>query len=184
MASPRRSHLLHLLEKYEPSPSEEQPLAEMLLLLSEAGDPLSRHVFDPGHFTASGCVLAPDGESILLIHHKRLDRWLQPGGHIDPADESAMAAARREVYEETGVAVGGAESRLLDLDIHPVPEGKGEPPHRHFDLRFLFRANGETLAPAVDEVNEVAWVRFVDVEGRSVEPSLHRMAEKAAAVAG
>lgn len=183
MVSSRRSELLRLLDSYEPSPSEEPALAEMVLLLSEAADPLSRYTFDPGHFTASGCVVAPEGDAILLIHHKRLDRWLQPGGHIDPSDESAMAAARREVFEETGVPVAGVEARLLDLDIHPIPPGKGEPRHRHFDLRFLFQAASEALAPAVAEVNEVAWVRFADVDERSVETSLRRMAHKAA-VAG
>ncbi|MEN8041330.1 MAG: hypothetical protein ABFR95_07475, partial [Actinomycetota bacterium] len=47
-----------------------------------------RSEFEPGHFTASGFVTSPDGEALLLIHHGKLDRWLQPGGHIDPEDAS------------------------------------------------------------------------------------------------
>ena len=73
--------------------------------LARSSDPTDRDRFVPGHFTASGFVVSPDGSSLLLIHHRRLDRWLQPGGHIDPEDASPIAAAAREVTEETGVSV-------------------------------------------------------------------------------
>ena len=71
-------------------------------LLGYPGDPFSRRRFDPGHFTASAFVLSPDGGSIVMIRHRRLDRWLQPGGHVEAHDRDVKEAARREAIEEAG----------------------------------------------------------------------------------
>jgi 8-oxo-dGTP pyrophosphatase MutT (NUDIX family) len=179
--SSRRYDLLQTLDQYVAGSTEERAKAEMTLLVSSTGDPFSRYSFDPGHFTASACVLSPDAVSILLVHHKRLDRWLQPGGHIDPEDGSAIDAARREVVEETGVALADTDPELLDIDIHPIPSGKGEPRHRHFDLRFLLQAAGAVLEPADAEVNAAAWVPLGEVKELSNEASLRRMVSKLAA---
>ena len=75
----------------------------VLMLLECSPDPFSREQFTPGHVTCTGLVLAPDGERLLLVHHRRLDRWLLPGGHVEPDDAAIWHAARREVTEETGV---------------------------------------------------------------------------------
>ena len=77
--------------------------ARLLSLLREHPRPLERTSYDPGHVTASGLVLSPDGSSVLLVLHRRLGRWLQPGGHLEPGDPDIAAAARREVREETGL---------------------------------------------------------------------------------
>jgi len=143
------------------------------LELSEAGDPTNRDRFDPGHFTASGFVVSPDGSSLLLIHHRRLDRWLQPGGHIDPEDPSPIVAAAREVEEETGVATEPIVAHLIDLDIHSIPARDPEPEHEHFDLRFAFRALEARLI-ADDEVNDAIWVPWADVETYNVDASVLR----------
>jgi len=82
-----------------------------------------RSAFEPGHFTASGFVASPDGSSLLLIHHGKLDRWLQPGGHFEEIDASVEAAAKREVLEETGVGnLTRIGSALVRIDAHPIPE--------------------------------------------------------------
>src|ERR1700723_1473213 len=73
-----------------------------LLLLACTPAPFSRHQFTPGHITCTGLVLASDGERLLLVHHRRLDRWLLPGGHVDPDDTEIWETASREVIEETG----------------------------------------------------------------------------------
>src|SRR5438309_7839913 len=75
----------------------------ILMLLASTADPFSRHQFHSGHITCTGLVLAPDGERLLLVHHRRLDRWLLPGGHVEAEDAEIWDAARREVVEETGV---------------------------------------------------------------------------------
>src|SRR5207248_3022376 len=104
--------------------------------------PFSRRQFAPGHITCTGLVLSPDGREALFVHHDRLGRWLLPGGHVEPEDESVAAAARREVAEETGVELKAGEARLIGIDVHGIPPAKGEPYHQHHDLLFWFRAKG------------------------------------------
>src|SRR5436305_15267957 len=74
----------------------------ILMLLDCSPAPFSRDQFAPGHITTSGLVLSPDGDRILILHHRRLDRWLLPGGHVETTDPTIEAAAAREVLEETG----------------------------------------------------------------------------------
>ena len=152
-----------------PSPA----VVERALELARSSDPTDRNRFVPGHFTASGFVVSPDGSSLLLIHHRRLDRWLQPGGHIDPDDISPITAAAREVAEETGVSVVPILSDLIDLDIHPIPPRAPEPAHEHFDLRFAFRALDETLV-ADEEVFDAMWVPWDDLDAYIVDASVTR----------
>jgi len=129
----------------------------VLMLLDHTPAPFSRNQFTPGHLTATGLVLAPDGERVLLVHHKRLDRWLLPGGHIEPEDPTPAEAARREVIEETGVSLaarGGAE--LVGIDVHGIPPKGAEPYHLHHDLIFFFRAATEHVQTS-EESRDVVW---------------------------
>lgn len=112
-----------------------------------------------GHLTASAFVVDRERRRLLLIHHKALNRWLQPGGHAD-GDPDLLGVACREVLEETGLeALEPVSLRPFDLDIHPIPERKGVPEHLHYDVRFLFEADG-AFSPQGDEreVHGAAWV--------------------------
>jgi 8-oxo-dGTP pyrophosphatase MutT (NUDIX family) len=149
---------------------------ERALELARVSAPTDRNRFDPGHFTASGFVVSPDGASLLLIHHRRLNRWLQPGGHIDPEDTSPIAAAIREVMEETGIETEPITDGLIDLDIHPIPPRAPEPEHEHFDLRFALRALDDRLV-ADDEVYDARWVPWAHVGSYDVDESGLRGAE-------
>ncbi|MGH9666567.1 MAG: NUDIX domain-containing protein, partial [Bryobacteraceae bacterium] len=77
----------------------------ILQLLAHSTRPFSRDQFSPGHITATGLVLHPSRDAVLLVHHRRLDRWLLPGGHVEDADTAIYNTARREVIEETGVCL-------------------------------------------------------------------------------
>jgi len=96
-----------------------------------------------GHLTASAIVIDNTSENILLIWHEKLQRWLQPGGHVEvEADTNLAEAARRELIEETLLDISAItlESELpFDLDVHTIPARKEEPEHNHYDVRFLFR---------------------------------------------
>src|SRR3954454_4721813 len=88
----------------------------VLHLLDFTPNPFSRHQFTPGHITCTGLVRSPDRESILLIHHGRLDRWLLPGGHVEAEDHELWDTARREVVEETGATLEPGRAGLIGID--------------------------------------------------------------------
>lgn len=175
----RVSHLRALLEAHQPASSlEHSHRAHMLSLCDAQGDPMARDHWDPGHFTASAFVLSPDGDQVLLIFHGKLHRWLQPGGHIDPGDPDILAAAAREVAEETGITdpipVGAG---LFDVDVHRIPARKGDPEHRHFDARFLFRAPSLHMRAGSD-ARDARWVALHEVAEAESDASVMRAIDK------
>jgi len=127
-----------------------------LLLLLHTPSPFSRSQFAPGHVTATGLVLAPDGERLLLVHHAKLNRWLMPGGHVAEDDHELWETARREVVEETGVLLRASPANLVGIDVHGIPPHKSEPYHLHHDLNFYFRAESDDYRLS-HESRAVAW---------------------------
>ena len=127
----------------------------VLNLLEYSPAPFSREQFTPGHITCSGLVLAPADQRVLLVHHRRLERWLLPGGHVEPEDATIADSARREVVEETGalLAPGGL---FIGADVHGIPAKRGEPYHLHHDLMFHFRATAEEFRVS-EESHAVVW---------------------------
>jgi 8-oxo-dGTP pyrophosphatase MutT (NUDIX family) len=173
--------LTELLAALEPADADEaEHRRQMLALLGGGETTLSRHHYAPGHFTASAFVLSPDESALLFVFHRRLSKWLQPGGHIDPEDADVIAAARREVAEETGVdeldAPAGPPS-LFDVDIHAIPPRGTEPSHEHFDLRILVRARRARLRPDSD-ARDARWVEFADIQKLDTDDSVRRVVAK------
>jgi len=150
-----------------------------LALLARDEAVCSRASFDPGHVTASGLVLSTDGEAIVLVFHTRLQRWLQPGGHIEATDETVVDAARREVLEETGIAVdAGVTPVLVSVDVHEIPAARGEPAHRHHDLMFRFVApGGDPMAGA--GALRVSWANVDRLGDFGVDGPLRRAVARA-----
>jgi 8-oxo-dGTP pyrophosphatase MutT (NUDIX family) len=117
-------HVIAVVGSYHDT-SDSQALKSqelILMLLKCSSDPFSRSQFAPGHITCTGLVLAPDAERVLLVHHRRLDRWLLPGGHVEPQDEWIWDGARREVVEETSVELQAMPVPFLaSMDVHGIP---------------------------------------------------------------
>ena len=113
---------------------------------------------------------------LLLIHHAKLGRWLQPGGHVDEGEE-VLAAAIREVSEETGVTGVPIREGIFDIDVHPIPAHGDQPAHNHFDVRFLLGATTEDLVRS-DEVLGVRWVPFAEVGDIDTDQSVLRATTK------
>jgi 8-oxo-dGTP pyrophosphatase MutT (NUDIX family) len=163
---------------YQPDDPRERGFQERMRQLLAMAAPTSRSHFAPGHLTASAFVLSPARDALLLILHKKLGLWLQPGGHIEPSDASLAAAARREVAEEVGLALPtSAEGAVFDLDIHRIPARRDEPEHEHFDVRFLFQA--PTLSFTTnDEVVAARWAPLAEIDRLTTDESVLRVARK------
>lgn len=146
----------------------------ILALLDGSQDPCARTGFQPGHVTASGLVLSDGGDAVLLVFHARLNRWLQPGGHVEASDASVVAAARREVREETGLGVDdGSDATLVGVDVHEIPAARGEPAHRHHDLMFRFVTPRHTPRPGPGTLR-AEWCAVSRLDERGVDDPLRR----------
>lgn len=157
-----------------PDPDDRARIERCRRLCEEPFDPCARTCFGPGHFTASALVLAPDAADLLLVAHRTLGRWLQPGGHFEAGDPSVAAAVRREIAEETGLVGDDLVplcDGLFDVDIHAIPARGGEPEHEHFDLRLAFRARHRALPPGGEGARR--WFPAAEVL-RLGDPSLAR----------
>lgn len=177
------SPLLALLARHVPTDAKErEDLERMRTFAAELASPFSRSQAH-AHFTGSAVVVDPAGERVALVHHAKLHRWLQPGGHADTADEGRMeTTALREAREETGCQVRFHPSapRPLDVDIHRIPARKDEPEHLHLDVRYLLVAdNPEALAHDPNESFGIQWVPWDQALDRADEAPLRRLLEKA-----
>src|SRR4029453_12775659 len=130
------SSLDEILSRHQPGDEPEaDDLARIRAFVARHDQPFDRLIAE-GHLTASALVLTPDGQRVLLLHHAKLRRWLQPGGHAEAGEAQAEAAA-------PGPGRPGDPPLPLDVDVHDTPPRGGEPAHEHLDLRYLVVAHGD-----------------------------------------
>lgn len=130
-----------------------------------------------GHLTASAWLVDPAGREVLLTHHRKLDAWLQLGGHCDGNTDPA-AVAICEAEEESGLEVELLWPDILDLDVHAIPARRDDPTHDHFDVRYALVSRSGREYRVSDESHDLAWVRLDEIESYTAEPSIQRMARK------
>lgn len=169
------------LNNHKPAQGREtESLAKMHRFIETDGDNLFCRSNQKGHFTASAWVVNGQMDKVLLVHHKKLKAWLQPGGHADGSDD-ILAMAQQEVWEETGIKDTklGLEG-IFDVDAHNIPEapknGVLEPAHVHYDIRYLLIADDSIPLKVSDESHDVKW--FDLNEANKANPWLERMIEK------
>jgi 8-oxo-dGTP pyrophosphatase MutT (NUDIX family) len=123
-------------------------------------------------------VFDPKAAAVLLMHHKKLQKWLQPGGHCD-GNSNFIEVAQKELWEETGLKLNPVSSEAFDLDIHSIPASSAESAHLHYDWRVLFTADSRAPMPKNDEGNLVKWVPLLEISEHTREESILRMVRKA-----
>ena len=185
-----RQPLLKMLERYASQFPNETDVARQITELVNRSPDCFERTCRPGHITGSAWVLSHDRSQCLLLHHRKLDRWLQPGGHAD-GQTDIEAVALREAQEESGLQqlalqqTGGALVPL-DIDVHVIPAREDaatgkliEDAHEHHDIRFLFvAAPGQELVQN-EESNALRWFSRQQLLNITNEPSVLRMLHKA-----
>jgi 8-oxo-dGTP pyrophosphatase MutT (NUDIX family) len=178
-----RQPLLSLLRAYNPTdPHEQMMLGDTLTFVTQHENCFERSLLE-GHITGSAWIVSPDRQQVVLIHHRKLDRWFQPGGHAD-GNPDVAAVALQEAQEETGlqtlslIHAPGESSTIFDVDVHPIPERGNVPTHLHYDIRFLIQANPHEPFGYSDEIKDVCWVYIKEIIRFSDEESIKRMAHK------
>ncbi len=159
---------------------EAADLRLMRFALQSLARPFARDTW-PGHFTSSALIADAQLEQVCLLHHVKLARWLQPGGHVEPTDADFVAGALREAREETGLPVvvhPAAGAGLLDVDVHVIPARKHEPEHQHLDLRVLLCAPLEPPRPPAGESQQVRWFSLAEARQLQLDAALVRLLEK------
>jgi 8-oxo-dGTP pyrophosphatase MutT (NUDIX family) len=185
-----RRPLLDMLACYRQRfPTEADVVDRIVALVEEHADCFDR-TCRPGHITAAAWILSADRRRCLLTHHRKIDRWLQLGGHAD-GQTLVEEVALREAREESGmtdfdmVSIDGAVLPL-DVDVHDIParyDVSGqliEDTHEHHDIRFLLVARDEQPIRVSDESHDVAWFTCEEVLRLTNEESVLRMLYKAA----
>ena len=134
-------------------------------------------------FTATVYILDDERRQVLLVHHKKLEKWLPPGGHIDP-NETPPEAAIREAKEETGLDVELIKQENIWIDrpnakslvrpylclLEEIPAHGDHPAHQHIDQIFIGRVVGGNSNHNGDEVHDMKWFSLDDLE--TLEPEV------------
>jgi 8-oxo-dGTP pyrophosphatase MutT (NUDIX family) len=170
----KRNRLLGLLDNYQ---GDSTIIAGFKEFVEDNVDCFERSN-KAGHITASCWLVSRDGQKTLLTHHRKLNKWLQTGGHCD-GDSDVLRAALKEAREESGIeewelVVEG----IFDIDIHQIPGRPQEPEHFHYDVRFLFKTLENETYVVSDESHDLAWVEHQNLEDYTTELSMARMSEK------
>jgi len=164
-----------LTDYLQDNPNEKSNVKRMLKFLTDEQDCFSRANLS-GHFTASAWIIDNTHKWVLMTHHRKLNKWLQLGGHADE-NENLLQVAHNEAVEESGlVDFTCLSKKIFDLDIHQIPQYKDIPPHFHYDVRYIFKSRMDTDNIVVSkESNDVAWISKDDVLNKNNEASIKRM---------
>lgn len=158
--------------------SSECEFREKMVQLIDSGVNCFERDCYPAHFTGSALVVSGDGSKVLLHHHRKLDRWLQFGGHCD-GDEDVLGVAQREALEESGITgLIVASARPFDLDIHEIPAHGVEPTHLHYDVRWMLIAPEEAEFAMSDESLELRWFTPMEIPALQLDGGLKRLLQK------
>ena len=173
-----RKKLLALLERYrEKNPEETDVVDRFVDFVTAHADCFERSLSE-GHITGSAWVVDRNGTRVLLTHHKRMNKWVQLGGHTD-GHHDVLAAALREAEEESGIeGIRPLSGDIFDIDVHRIPARGDDPEHYHYDIRFIAAVTGAEDYTVSDESHDLAWVEVGKLSNYTTEESMLRMGRK------
>lgn len=167
-----------LLNSYKPACKKEKRFKDDMLVFLNRYDDCFERTLAVGHFTASCWFLDKTGDSALLTHHAKLNRWLQLGGHCD-GNPNLLAVALKEAQEESGIEhIVPVSTEIFDIDIHLIPASKKEKAHYHYDVRFLLQVASDEKIVCSKESHDLRWFTNNTVALPNVNSSVQRMFKK------
>jgi 8-oxo-dGTP pyrophosphatase MutT (NUDIX family) len=175
------NELRDAVRAYAPFDERERSMRDRLAAFLEThGLTAFERTLEPGHVTASAWIVDPERTHAVLLHHRKLDRWLQLGGHVD-GDSDVRRSALREAREESGLrTLRMISDDIYDIDVHRIPARANEPEHDHFDLRFALEADPREPLRGNEESHAIRWIALHDLEGYTIDDSVRRLAAKTA----
>lgn len=175
-----RQQLLNLLKQHKTRFMDEAAFVSRAIdFIDDHEDCFYRELW-PIHVTGSTWVVNAHRDRVLLMHHRKLNQWFQPGGHAD-GDADILRVALKETAEEVGVGcehIKLVDVNVFDVDIHRIDENGHEPQHDHIDIRFLVEIDDDMFIPGNDESHQVVWVELYEVKRYNSNRSTYRMMEK------
>lgn len=175
-----REFILNLLEEYSAFDDTEHQMHQNLISFVRKHENCFDRSLSTGHITGSAWLVDKNFGHVFFTHHKKLNRWFQPGGHSD-GDSNTLAVALREASEESGIEdvfIQPVSNEIFDIDVHLIPANKKEAEHFHYDIRFLLETDMNHPLRISEESNKIAWIAMNDVANYTQEESINRMIQK------
>jgi 8-oxo-dGTP pyrophosphatase MutT (NUDIX family) len=177
-----RQPFLNLLRSYSTPSRDEALKRDAMIAFVEQNPECFLRELAIGHITGSAWVINHQRDKVLLTHHRKLDKWLQLGGHCD-GDADVLRVALREAVEESGVYdIVPISPAIFDIDIHTIPERRTntgiEAEHLHYDARFLLQTDDALPLQISSESKDLRWVALSDIPHLTNEDSILRMVDK------
>lgn len=175
-----RQQLLELLKSHRTRFMDEAAFVSRAIPYIEAHEDCFYRELWPLHVTGSTWVVNRRRDAVLLLHHRKLNQWFQPGGHAD-GDADIVGVAIKELVEETGLQqqdIKLVDLDVFDVDIHSIEATQRDPKHEHIDIRFLVEIDDTLPVPGNDESHEVIWVALHEASRYNRNRSTYRMVEK------
>lgn len=154
----KRSLLLELLKAYNPTAPEELVAKKEIIDFVEQQEDCFERSLEIGHITGSAWLISQDGTKVLLMHHSKLNMWVQLGGHCD-GDHDVLRVALKEAQEESGIEeIVPVDGKIFDIDIHLIPANSREKEHYHYDVRFALQVTSDQQIVQNSESKELRWI--------------------------
>ena len=166
------------LENYFQVNKQETSFEKIIKGIKYSGIELFKRNCYPYHFTASAWIVDKERNHTLLIFHKNLQMWIQPGGHAD-GETNLSKVALKEAQEETGLKSAClTNERVFDFDITPIPAFKNIPAHSHLDARFVIEADIKEPITESEEILGAKWFPINNISDKINDEGVLRMAQK------